>query len=110
MADTKDRKALEQELRSQIGTADWPVLQIHAKSGNMIVLNQSVDLLTFAIAVAANDTEVVSKHIQEGAVSKPSAEEQARFKGATGEFFQFVIVAPFILVKPVGLNDRETLH
>ena len=110
MADTKDRKALEQELRSQIGTADWPVLQIHAKSGNMIVLNQSVDLLTFAIAVAANDTEVVSKHIQEGAVSKPSPEEQARLKSASGEFFQFVIVAPFILVKPVGLNDRETLH
>ena len=80
MTDREDRKALEQELRPQIGTADWPVLQIHAKSGNMIVLNQTVDLLNFAIAVAANDTEVVSKHIQDGSVSKPSAEEQARFK------------------------------
>ncbi|MEE2757307.1 MAG: DUF2288 family protein [Myxococcota bacterium] len=100
-----ERAKLEAELKAQIGTADWPLLAMHARAGNLIRLSAELNLLEVAVAVASNDANTISGMLTRGLLTKPDPSRQAELAALKGRFYQFVIVAPFILVQDIDVAD-----
>ena len=100
---TTERAQLEAEIRNQIGTADWQLLATHAKAGTLILVDESLELLTAAVAIASNSTDAVAPWVDSGLLTKPDTEIQESFSNNKNEFFQFVVVAPFVLAQHIKL-------
>ncbi|MBV71119.1 MAG: hypothetical protein CMH52_07180 [Myxococcales bacterium] len=107
---SKERAELETELKAQIGTADWPLLAMHARAGNLIRLSAKLDLLDVAVAVALNDTKTISGLLTRGLLNKPDPTLQDELASLKGRFYQFVIVAPFILVQDIDVSAPQETH
>ena len=103
----QDKVDLEKELKGQIGTADWALLAMHARAGNLIRLSPELELLHVAIAVASNDTETISGLLKRGLLTKPDSDAQDELASLADRFYQFVIVAPFILVQDIELKAPD---
>jgi hypothetical protein len=72
----------------------------HYERGALCLLIETLDLIDVALAIAENDSEKVSKWIQDQALRKPRKEEIERWsKDVLAQHFEFLIVQPFVLAK-----------
>ncbi len=94
---TDKAQSLREKLSEEIGTSDWSLLAPHAKSEKLIVVGPAVALLDAAVAVAENDASKVNAWIENGKLTKLTPDEQTELTEGAAAFFQFVIVAPFVL-------------
>ncbi len=101
---TADSESVREKLQGELGTIDWPLLAVHARSGNLILVSPDIEFLDAAVAVAGNDTQQVSTWVEAGQLTKLDESEQAALDGEQGVFFQFVVVAPFVLARRVLLS------
>lgn len=101
---SEEVQPVREKLSQEIGTCDWEPLPVHATSDKLIVVDSSIPLLDDAVVVAENDSAQVSSWIESGRLSKLTPAEQSELKDASGTFFQFVIVAPFVLAQRVLLD------
>jgi len=98
-------KALRAKLEGETGTADWALLAAHARADHLIVVGEELGLLDAATAVANNDADRVGGWIDDALLTKPDAGLQAEYAQAESLFFQFVIVAPFVMAQQVKLSS-----
>ena len=102
-----DSQSIREKLSQDIGTSDWPLLAPHAASDKLIVVEPAIALLDAAVAVAENDAKTVTPWIENGQLSKLTPDEQAELAEGDTAFFQFVIVAPFVLAQRVLLAPQS---
>ena len=102
---SSDRDDLKKKIASELGTADWRLLASHAKSASLIVVDQTLDLLDVALAVAANETDRVSPWIEQGFLTKLDDASQATLAETPSAYFQFVVIAPFVLAQRIVLDS-----
>ena len=102
-----DVQSLREKLSREIGTCDWSLLAVHASADKLIVVAPGIAFLDAAVVVAQNDTTKVASWIESGQLSKLTPPEQANLKDAPAVFFQFVIVAPFVMAQQVRLDPQE---
>ena len=95
---------LRAKLGDEMGSIDWPFLAVHARSGHLILVHQEINLLDAAVAIANNDTATVGPWVDSDRLTKPSEEEQNAYGETPGRYFQFVVVAPFVLAQEIQLN------
>ena len=96
---------LRTKLQGETGTADWSLLASHGRSDHLIIVRSDVELLEAAVAVASNNAERVAGWIEEGLLSKPDAALQSEFSKAESVFFQFIVVAPFVMAQQIKLSS-----
>ena len=100
--------SIREKLAQEIGTVDWKPLAVHAQGDKLIVVAADIDLLDAAVAVAEDDASKVTPWIEGGKLTKLTLEEQAALEQEPGTFFQFVVVAPFVLAKRVILAPVDS--
>ena len=105
---TENTSNLREKLAQELGTADWSLLAPHAKSEKLIVVASAIELVDAAIAVAHNDAMQVTAWIEGGQLTKLSPDEQADMDNEKAVFFEFVIVAPFVLAKRMLLAPESS--
>jgi len=90
---------MRDRLSETLGEVFWSDLRAHAARDAVIVIAADLDLLDAAEAMALNDAARVEAWIQAGKITKPSAEDLARWPLEVGLRFSSVIVQPFVLIK-----------
>ncbi len=96
---------LRAKITSELGTAGWALLASHAKSGSLILVDRSLDLIDVAVAIAGNETKQVGPWVERGLLSKLDEREQASMAETDAAFFQFVVVSPFVLAQRLVLDS-----
>lgn len=92
---------MREELARTLGEVFWSDLRAHAGRDAVIVVAEGLDLLDAGEALANNDAGRVEAWIQAGALRKPSAEELRLWAADPAARFESLIVAPFVLVRPL---------
>jgi len=79
-------------------------MEPHIKRGAFVLVQENLDLVDIALAIAANDEATIQKHIQEANLSKGDEESFEAWKQEK-TFFNFIIIQPFVVAqKFVKLN------
>ena len=55
------RTAIAEKLRKEVGTAPWPLLEVHAHSDHLILVAEHLDLIEAATAVVTNESDTVMR-------------------------------------------------
>ena len=105
---TEPALPLREKLSQETATVDWSLLAPHAKSEKLIVVDPSIVLLDAAVSVAQNDAAQVTAWIEGGQLTKLSPNEQTELEQEKAVFFEFVVVAPFVLAKRVLLAPQSS--
>ena len=88
-----------EELAGKIDLTDWFALRAHLERGGVIVVDNLLDLVEVAVAVAGDDVKRIEEWVSKGLVGKPSAQEIEQWDAEQGKEFLCLIVSPFVLVQ-----------
>ena len=89
---------LRGELEKMVGPVQWEILKPHAGRDAVVVVNAQLDLVTVGEAIAADNTQAVSRWINEQLIVKPTAEQLADWS-AKNKQLKSLIVQPYVLVQ-----------
>lgn len=90
---------MREQLAETLGEVFWTDLRAHVARDAVILVAADLDLLDVGEAVASNDTTAVEAWITAGKLTKPTAEELARWPLQADLRFVSLVVAPFVLVR-----------
>jgi hypothetical protein len=92
---------LREKLRSEILPSEWAMLAMHHRRDAIFMVDDQLDLLEVALAVAQDDAEVVQAWIEAGRIARPTLEQVACWEAEEGAPFLSVIVQPYVLAQRV---------
>lgn len=90
---------MREKLAETLGDVLWTDLRPHAARDAVIIVAEELDLLDVGVAVASNEAAAVNAWIQAGKLTKPTAEELARWPLEPDARFRALVVAPFVLIR-----------
>lgn len=90
---------MRERLTETLGDVLWTDLRPHAARDMVIIVDEGLDLIDVAVAVASNEAAAVNGWIQAGKLTKPTTEELARWPLQPEARFRSLIVAPFVLIR-----------
>ena len=91
---------LRHRLNSETSKLRWTELQRHYAGGNVIAVDNSLDLIEVAVGIAQDDTESVKKWMADGRLAKLGDIQAAAWLQADVELWA-VVVKPWVLVQRV---------
>ncbi|HBQ19293.1 MAG: DUF2288 family protein [Sandaracinaceae bacterium] len=91
---------LRQKLEAEILPASWATLTPHAERNALFLVTGETPLADVAVALARDDSAAVEGWVAGGSLRRPTLEELEAWKTSPITFYA-VIVAPFVLCKPV---------
>src|SRR5262245_24577888 len=91
---------MREKLAATMGEVFWSDLKAHAARDALIVVADGLDLLDVGVALATDDKPRVEAWIAERRLTKPTAEDLARWPADPDARFESLIVAPFVLMRP----------
>jgi hypothetical protein len=97
---------LRARLKSEVHRVDWKPLGPHAKRGGLILVDSELDLVDVAVAVASDDSVLVGRWMDAGALRRPTDEQIEAWRKETDESFTAVIVQPYVLAQRATLRDE----
>ena len=97
-----------EELAQEQGTLTWPELERHFARGVVVVVDLSLDLLTVAEAMARDDRTLFTEWMTSGLVMR-AEDEHAKYWETSGCVLHAIVVAPWVLVSPLG-DSIERVH
>ena len=89
----------------EVGRAAWKDLRPHAVRGQLIFVDPALALLDVAEAVAEDRSADVQTWVSAGQLRKLDEGELER-GDAENPWHEFVIVQPFVLARPIELNQE----
>jgi hypothetical protein len=92
---------LAEQFTRDLAEVAWKDLRIHMQRDAIIIVNDDLDLVAVAIAVAEDDKSKVEKWIAEGRLAKPAAEQVTAWEAELEKPFRVLIVQPYILMQMV---------
>ena len=95
---------LRGELEKMVGPVQWEVLKPHAVRDAVVVVNEQLDLVKVGEAIASDNTQAVTRWINEQLIVKPTAEQLAEWSQANKRFMS-LIVQPYVLVQDSVPDD-----
>jgi hypothetical protein len=95
---------MRERIAETLGDVFWTDLRAHVARDAVIIVEDELDLVDVGVALAQNDVAVVDAWISSGKLTKPTADDLARWPVDTGARFRSVIVQPFVLIRrpPMG--------
>lgn len=101
---------LRRRLNSETSKLRWTELQRHYAGGNVVTVDNSLDLIEVAVGIAQDDTESVKKWMANGRLAKLGDIQAAAWLQADVELWA-VVVKPWVLVQRVEQVGKVTgLH
>lgn len=91
--------ALKEQLRAEIGTCLASDLMAHVKRGAVVVVDESLDLLEVACAVAEDNADRVAGWIKAEKLAPPSSQQVEAWEAAPESPCRSVVVQPYVLVR-----------
>ena len=102
MADEgKELTELRERLCGDLAQVGWGDLRAHAGRNALILVDDGVDLVDAAVAVASDDRGRVAAWIAEGLLSKPTREVIESWEARPTAMFRVSILQPYVLAQPV---------
>jgi hypothetical protein len=80
-----------------IGPVQWEWLKPHVQRDAVVVVDAALALADVGVALATDNTQMVSRWITEQLIGKPTAEQLSLWNDRNQEFFS-LIVQPYVLV------------
>ena len=92
---------IKKRLQGDIAKISWQEIIPHAKRDAVVVINQQLDLLEVAEAIALDNTSVVNNWIAENLITKPSMMQLTNWNNSPETQFTTAIVQPFVIIQAV---------
>lgn len=89
-----------QKLLRETGKIEWKLLAPQLESGDLVMVENPLDLVMVAYCFAEDDKQQVAAWLEAGQVARITA-EQAGHWNEENPLFWAVVVAPWVLVQPV---------
>ena len=97
---------LRRRLNSETSKLRWTELQRHYAGGNVIAVDNSLDLIEVAVGIAQDDAESVKKWMANGRLARLGDIQAAAWQQADVELWA-VVVKPWVLVQRVEPIGRQ---
>lgn len=91
--------SLNEKLAQDVAEITWQDLLPHAKRDAVIVIQEELELLEVATAIAEDNTASVQGWIGNQSISKPTAEQLTAWNQTPQKLFVVLIVQPFVIIK-----------
>ena len=92
---------IKEQLSQDIANITWKDLLPHAKRDAVIVVDSELELTEVGIAIAQDDTALVTSWIAEKSICKPSSTQLADWNQNLQKQFVTLIVQPFVIVQEI---------
>ena len=89
---------LHAELTNMMGPVRWDWLKPHVQRDAVVIVNEQLDLADVGVAIASDQTQAVTRWINEQLITKPTAEQLAHWSSENKQFTS-LIVQPYVLVQ-----------
>ena len=93
---------LKKRIQEDIASISWQEILPHAKRDAVFVINEQLDLLEVAEAIALDNTSLVSNWIAEQLIAKPSNTQLTHWNSNPETQFTTAIVQPFVIIQPIN--------
>lgn len=93
---------IKRKLQEDIASISWQEIRPHAKRDAVFVIDERLDLLEVAEAIALDNTSLVSNWIAEQLIAKPSNAQLANWNSHPETQFTTAIVQPFVIIQLVN--------
>jgi len=93
---------LRAELTENFGSAAWESLKPLLNYQSVVVVMNELDLLDVGEAIALDNTQLVSRWLNEKMIYKPIEEQLVSWNETPEKQFNALIVQPFVLVQEVA--------
>ncbi|MBE9169819.1 DUF2288 family protein [Pleurocapsales cyanobacterium LEGE 06147] len=90
---------IKAQLSEQLASVEWNLLIPHAQREAVIVVNEQLDLLDVAVAIAEDDSASVQAWIDRQLIHKPSFQNLSIWNNQPNKQFMTLIVQPFVIVQ-----------
>lgn len=91
---------LQRRLNTETSKLKWTELQRHYAGGNVVAVDEALDLIAVAVALARDDTGSVRKWMADGLLARVGDIQAAAWLQADLEMWA-VVVKPWVLVQRV---------
>ncbi len=88
-------------LEHQLGPVQWRDLQAHVLREAVFLVDESLDLLTCALAIADDDVDTVGAWIESGKLTRPSRKQLENWEQTPDKAFMAVPVQPYAIAQEV---------
>lgn len=92
---------IRQRLQGDIANISWKEIIPHAKRDAVVVIDEKLDLLDVAEAIALDKTIVVNGWIAENLIKKPSIVQLNDWNNNPEIKFTTAIIQPFVIIQAV---------
>lgn len=99
MDDNEDLHSVE-KINRETAKLLWTELEPHFASGSLVSVDNSLDLVRVAKAVADDDTAAIKQWMAQGTVNPTSDQQALAWQQSNAELWA-VVIKPLILVQPV---------
>ena len=93
---------IKAKLKEDLASISWQEILPHAKRDAVVVVNEKLDLLEVAEAIALDNTSLVSNWIAEQLIAKPSVTQLTDWNSHPEKEFTAAIVQPFVIIQPLA--------
>lgn len=94
--------SLREKLLEQLETVDGESLVPHYERGALVFVGAHLDIIDVGVAFAEDNKESVTHWLQSGDLWKCSEKDKDNGSLEMTSKFQFLILQPFVLAKPVN--------
>jgi len=91
---------LKTQLEKDLATISWQEILPHAKRDAVVVIDQKLNILDVAEAIALDNSSQVNNWILNQLITKPSAQQLTIWNSDPKLAFTTAIVQPFVIIKP----------
>ena len=95
---------LRDKLTKELETVEWAAIVPHFERGGVVEIDQSLNLVDVGIAMANDNSEIVSAWLKDGLMTQPD-EAKTQIWKSEKTTFQFLIVQPYVLIQKVALHS-----
>lgn len=99
---------LREKLKSDIQATQAAELLPHHRRDALYMVRADVDILDAAVAIASDETAIVSALIEEEKLFKPSLAQLSDWCVDSELRFQFVILQPYVLAQALDTREPQT--
>lgn len=92
---------IREKFEQDLAEVDWKSLRIHTHRDALILVAQQLNLVDVACDIAKDSATEVSEWIEQGLLTKPTAEQLASWEAQLDKSFRMLIAAPYILIQDV---------
>ena len=96
--------SLKEKLENECELGQWSDLSLHLKRDAIIHIHESLDIVSVALAVAEDNSEMISSLISGDKLSKPNVDEFNHWQ-ESNPLFKCIIVQPFVVIQ---LHTEDT--